>query len=296
MGRHCRLLWAVVAFTVVGAGTLSGCSSTTSASPKALSDRGGSASMSAGPATSESVASAPVGTEPTDYATGPSGRPGGSSARVKAPCDGGTVTVSAYPDHAGVGMTATLRHTTHVRWRLSAHVAPGVAEDDLPTMTNGTVRHGTLGIHADNLSGPGTVKGAGTPSRRWPRTAGLELYAGSGRNEVDCGTAVYLDAQQADFSSQDLTVHLLRSGTLSLMDSPLAGGGARHVAVTVKSPSGTQDMARSVAAKNTHEPPDPYEVQTTLSGLSHLNDFTSVTVTVSKGGQPQAWLTLSRTP
>lgn len=265
---------------------VAGCASATALSPSS----GSSVNASVVPSSGGSPAPSPLPSVPTSYNTVSATRAGGSSIQVQAPCDLGTVTVRAYPQGAGVGMTATLRNTAHARWGYATGITPESDPESAPSLTTGIAHDGVLVIHGTNLTGPNSVKKF---SHSWPQAAGLYLNS---TKDLDCGTRVFLSARQVQAQTPQLQVHILRSGTLSVDDGTPPAKGMWHVTVTAHSPNGSQRQARSVATKaKGYITSIPYELATKFTGLTKLRNFTSVTVRASHG-QHRLWVTLTRTP
>lgn len=277
----------VAATALVGA---AGCA------PRAAGSLGASEGSAAAPSTvaapSSSSPPAPIPTAPTQYVTVPAAKAGASSVTVQTACDGGTATLHAYPDGAGVGMTTTLRGVAHSAWRFSPAITPERDTEEFPVLTNASTHHGVLAIHASSLDEPDFAKNL---PHAWPQATGIDMYAGE---DVDCGMRVYLNSQTAQLMVHQLTLSLRRSGTINVLNSPLAAGGAWQVSVAVRSAQGTQRQTHSVAARKQRNFPvaHPYLVRTKFNGLTHLRDFTTLTVSSSKNGSQRTWVTLTRTP
>lgn len=264
---------------------LSGCGSTALHPSRPGASASGAPTGSASPSPPTSI---PTG--PTQYATQAPAKSGGSSVRLLAPCDGGTLTLKAFPLRSGVAMTATLRHTTHKTWWFETGITPEPeAGGDMPG-TKVTARDGTVRMSADNLTASNAVNGL---NHAWPQSAGVDLSTGT---DVDCGSRVYLDARKAQVVTPDMQVHVSRSGVL-VVEGDRPAGGTWQVTASVQAPSGAQHRTRAVTAtKNDYVVANPYDFNAKLKGLTRLRDFTSLTVTVSKDGQHRTWLVLTRTP
>lgn len=290
--RQLSQVVAVVLVAVGGSAAVAGCASGTADASTAGSSLSSAPSGSTAPTGGGGTPPTPPATNPTEYDTVAPARSGGSAVEVETPCDQGTLAVSAYPDGGGVGMTATLRHTAHRTWGYSTGITPQVDSQDLPTLIHATAREGVVMIHDNNLTGPGAVTGAKRLSRAWPQSAGLVLYAGS---QTQCGASVYLSARHALGATDAVHLLVLRSGAVGVFDGHLAVRGTWKVSVTARTPTGVQHATRAVSAQKRGYPA-PFYLQTRVQGFNDLRDFTKVTVTIAKEGQPSTWMTLTRTP
>lgn len=301
----------------------SGCASGTTASPRS-STPSGQPRIQAVQSTSASPRLPPTSEAGRNSSVGPLNRylpfhtydsddvdhmspakPGGSSVQVQAPCGSATVTLRAYPEGAGVGMTATLRPTSWATWDTLSYVTPYLddeAEERDPTFVEHTTDDGALSFQTTNLDEPTAVTGFG---HAWPQMAEVDLSGkeakAQGKARVsppNCfDTSVYLDADEAAADSGALTVHLARSGTLRFSDRNASVGGTWQVTVTIRSPAGAQRQTRSVSARPAEYDAPGYTLQQAqFRHLTGLRDFTSVSVTASKDGRHRTWMTLSRTP
>jgi hypothetical protein len=226
--------------------------------------------------------------------------------QVETPCDSGTLRLRAYPDGAGVGMTATLRHTTQTHWDTYAYVTPYngyTDEGNFPGESAEEVVHdGFLALKTDNLSEPLAVGGY---SHKWPQSAEVDLIGDPKNHTLKAeraipfctGTSVYLTSGAARAQTLHLRVSVgRRAGTVHLTDSYVPTKGPWQVTVTVRSPAGTHSQTQSVWGKGAMPGVSGYGLATTFKRLAGLRNFASATVTVSRGSKRRDWLTLSRTP
>jgi hypothetical protein len=243
-----------------------------------------------------SISATPAPTAPTIYTTVTPTTAGESAFQVVTQCDGGTVTLKAYPHGSGVGTTAVLRNPKDTQWRYSSSVTPVANPNEGVTMPEGTVHDGKLVVSSNNLTGPHAApKSAKGLNRAWPQTVAVGLEGAE-----NCGTLAYLDSTSGKFETGDLSGDISRSGAVSVINSPLAAAGTRRISVSVKSPDGDQHQAKTVQVKLITGMKkgsfDPYEATTTFQGLTSLQDFTSMTLTVTNDGHRTTWIKFSRTP
>jgi hypothetical protein len=265
-----------------------------------------SASASATPsAVSSTAPSATPSATPSDpyVQTNPPAKPGGSAIKVVGPCNGGTDALKAYPQGKGVAITATLDHVSRTKWAYNTFITPADTSDQ-DGDTVWPVRrthHGRLVIKASNLKGREAVTGH---SRAWPQGASADISSTDdhrhGGRHVDCDAAVYMNAQEVmgyagggflQIAELDRT-----KGTLKVEDI-VPKGGVWRVDVTVVAPHGVQHRIEHVKV---HKDPTigigGYDIYATVVGLEHLQKFTTLTLTVSRGGKHREWVKLTRTP
>lgn len=298
-----------LAATVLVAAGAAGCSSTGSSDPGNTSIvsspvDSGSATASAPPRSAPPSTHAPQPTEtdsspfyPAGVFTYPPSPSGGSGFQVTSPCGSGILTMAARPDGKGVAMVATLRNPARTTgWVGGIGVSPFAKDEGEPILPRQRVSDGVLTISGSNLTGSDALHDP-TLNYAWPQSVSVELVQ-TGRGGDLCGSTAYLNATRGTLDVDPFHVKIRRdTGTITVQESPLDSRGPWHLTITTTSPDGAQHQTRSVVAHTGNYIGAVYGLHTTFTGVSNLDDFTTLTIRASKtDGSHTEWVTLTRTP